>query len=120
MHQDRTVVDIRSIDSHSHFQADDLLVEHADAYTRLVQAILAAAPNGELGGVGANHTITDPATDNTVGGGCFPEYVVRSLTRVFNEAADRMLFADDLTALMDAISEPTARPALHVVAGGAR
>ena len=109
----RPVVPIR-------YQAGDLLQEHAAAYTRLVQAILASAPNGELGGAGANHTITDPATDNLVGGGCFPEYVVRCLTRVFNDAADRLLFADDLTAIVDALFEPTARPALHAIAGGAR
>ncbi|MFI1161389.1 hypothetical protein [Streptomyces sioyaensis] len=120
MNQHLTTIDIRSRRPHQTSQADELLREHATAYTRLVQAILATAPNGDFGGAGANHEITDPATDKLIGGGCLPEYVTRTLTRVFNEAADRLSGDDDLTALMDAVAEPAAARRMQLVAGGAR
>ena len=103
-------------------QADEVLAEHAVAFARLVQAALATAPDGPLGEPAANNTIADPATGHTVGGGNLPDHVVRTLTRVYNEAADRMLFADDLTAVMDAIAEtaPVTRPRLVGLSGGAR
>ncbi|MFE7780378.1 hypothetical protein [Streptomyces nigrescens] len=108
----RPVVPIRTT-------ADALLLEHAAAYTRLVQAILATAPDGDFGGAGANHEITDPATDKLIGGGCVPEYVTRTLTAVYREAANRLTGDDDLTALMDAVAEAPARR-MQLVAGGAR
>lgn len=81
----RPVVPIRN-------QADELLREHAAAFARLVQAILATAPD---------------------------EHLVRTLTRVYNEAAGRLAGDDDLTAVMDAVFEPTTAPRLLALAGGA-
>ncbi|MFI0220167.1 hypothetical protein [Streptomyces lydicus] len=106
---------------HSRFQADTLIREHAVAYSCLVQAILATAPNGKLGGTGATHTITAPATDVLIGGGCLLEYVLRSLTAAFNDAADRLALADELPPVMDAVFPMVVSvPALRLVtAGGA-
>lgn len=103
-------------------EADRLLNEHAVAFARLVHAALATAPDGELGEPAASHDIADPRTRRTIGGALgLPDHVVRTLTRVFNEAADRLLFADDdLTAVMDVLFPPTARPQLVSLAGGAR
>ncbi|MFG2532738.1 hypothetical protein [Streptomyces sp. NPDC048516] len=99
-------------------QADDLLLEHAVAFARLVQAALDAAPAGELGEMAASHDIADPATRTTVGGASgLPASVVRTLTRVFNDAADRLAGDDDLTAVMDAVAEPAQRPRLVAVGG---
>ncbi|MGY5127302.1 hypothetical protein [Streptomyces nigrescens] len=115
-----TTADVRSINSHSNYQADEPLLEHAVAYSRLVQTIVATAPGGDFGDLAASHTITDPDTGNTVGGGSLPDYVVRTLTRVFNESADRLTGDDDLTALMDAVAEPAPARRMQLVAGGAR
>ncbi|MFJ6608204.1 hypothetical protein [Streptomyces lydicus] len=115
-----TTADVRSINSHPSYQADALLLEHATAYTHLVQAIIAAAPDGDFGDLAASHTITDPDTGNTVGGGSLPDYVVRTLTAVFNDAADRLAGDGELTAVMDAVFPPATVAPLQLVAGGAR
>lgn len=101
------------------YEADELLREYAVAFARLVQAALTTAPNGDLGEPAANNTIADPATGNTVGGGNLPDHVVRTLTRVLNDAADRLTVDDDLTAIVDAVFETATRPQLVALAGGA-
>lgn len=121
MNKDRTAADVRSIYSHSNYQADALLLENAVAFAGLVQAAMAAAPHGSLGDPAAVHAISDPDTGNLIGGGQLPDHVVRTLTRVFNEAANRLTGDDDLTALMDAVAEPAPVRRMHLVAaGGAR
>ncbi|MER6844827.1 hypothetical protein [Streptomyces platensis] len=113
----RPVVPIRN-------QTDESLREYAVAFARLVKAAVATAPAGELGEPAANNTIADPATGATVGGGNLPDHVVRTMTRVLNEAADRLELVDDLTAVMDAvfpaITPAVQRPQLVALAGGAR
>ncbi|PBC72276.1 hypothetical protein BX261_7360 [Streptomyces sp. 2321.6] len=106
----RPVVPIRN-------QADELLLENAVAFASLVQAAMAAAPNGSLGDPAAVHAISDPDTGNLIGGGQLPDHVVRTLTAVYREAADRLAGDDGLTALMDAVFPPA--PRLLALAGGA-
>lgn len=124
MHQDRTAANVPSRGprpvSPIRYQADETLLEHAVAYTHLVQTIVATAPSGEFGDLAASHTITDPDTGNTVGGGSLPGYVVRTLTRVFNEAADQIAGTDELTAVMDAVFPTTPARRMQLVAGGAK
>ncbi|MEW1754098.1 hypothetical protein [Streptomyces angustmyceticus] len=105
----RPVVPIRN-------QADELLVEHAAAFARLVHAALDAAPDGDLGDPAAVHAISDPDTGNLIGGGQLPDHVVRTLTAVYREAAGRLAGDDDLTAVMDAVFPPAPR---LVAVGGA-
>jgi hypothetical protein len=108
----RPVVPIRNT-------ADELLVEHAAAFARLVHAALDAAPDGDLGAPAASHDIADPRTRRTIGGALgLPDSVVRTLTAVFNDAADRLASDDELTAVMDAVFPPA--PRLLALAGGAR
>jgi len=97
-------------------QADELLLENAVAFAGLVQAAMAAAPNGNLGDPAAVHAISDPDTGNLIGGGQLPDHVVRTLTAVYREAADRLAGDDDLTAVMDAVFPPAPR---LVAVGGA-
>lgn len=120
MHQDRTAIDIRSRRARSASQADALLLENAVAFAGLVQAAMAAAPHGSLGDPAAVHAISDPDTGNLIGGGQLPDHVVRTLTRVYREAANRLTGDDDLTALMDAVAEPAPARRMQLVAGGAR
>ncbi|WP_331756604.1 hypothetical protein [Streptomyces decoyicus] len=109
----RQVVPIRS-------QADAALLENAVAFAGLVRAAMAAAPNGSLGDPAAVHAITDPDTGNLIGGGQLPDHVVRTLTAVYHEAANRLAGDDDLTAVMDAVFEPAPAPRLLALAGGSR
>lgn len=100
-------------------EADELLLEHAAAFTRLVHAALTAAPAGDLGEMAASHDIADPHSRQTIGGAHgLPDYVVRTLTAVFNDAADRLAVDGELTAVMDAVLTPA--PLRLVAAGGAR
>lgn len=128
MNKDRTAADVRSIYSHSNYQADALLLENAVAFAGLIQAAMTAAPNGSLGDPAAVHAITDPGTGNLIGGGQLPDHVVRTLTAVYRDgaarldrkAANRLTGDDDLTALMDAVAEPAPARRMQLVAGGAR
>ncbi|MFE1767216.1 hypothetical protein ACFW81_23735 [Streptomyces angustmyceticus] len=124
MNQHLTTIDIRSRRPRQTSHADALLQEHAAAFTRLVHAALATAPDGDLGAPAASHDIADPQTCRTIGGALgLPPHVVRTMTRVFNEAADWLSAAagdgddDGLTAVMDAVFPPAP---LQLVAGGAR
>lgn len=101
-------------------QAEALLLENAVAFAGLVQAAMAAAPGGSLGDPAAVHAISDPDTGNLIGGGQLPDHVVRTLTAVYREAANRLTGDDDLTALMDAVAEPAPARHMQLVAGGAR